>query len=74
MAKLVVWSWKILLIVGVEWVKVEELRYRLHCTITAQRFDVQVWTDPVLISATIFMGLPVEDEATAERFLHVSQE
>jgi hypothetical protein len=74
MAELVVWIWKILLIVGVEWVKVEELSYRLHCPITTQRFDVQVWGDPALIGAATLMGLAVEDEATGERLLHVSQE
>jgi hypothetical protein len=59
---------------GVEWVKVEALRYRLLCPIATRRFDVQVWADPALIGATILMCLAVEDEVTGERFLHVSNE
>jgi len=54
---------------GVQWVKVEELRYVLRCEVSRRSYEVQVWADPAFLGARVMVGEGIMDEKTGERFL-----
>jgi hypothetical protein len=58
---------------GVQWVKVEELRYVLRCEVSERSYEVQVWADPAFLGARVLVGKVIEDEKTGEGFLFIEK-
>jgi hypothetical protein len=58
---------------GLQWVKIEELRYVLKCEVSGRSYEVQVWADPAFLGARVLVGKVIEDEKTGEGFLFVEK-
>lgn len=56
---------------GVQWRKVDNMRYLWECRDTGKVTEAQVWADPALLDATVLKGNRVTSSETEQEYFMV---